>query len=391
MYLCADFLLRTPSPTSFARSLLTYSSVFYTISIQDLRTISVPSAHIRSMVTATGKRRRSKVPTSGSPSRTHGAESIKKTKLENGASIAPVDIARISSEHPEWPVSPSKLASAASFLRRAASASQNNKERILLVPDKDADGLSAGVIVERTLVHLGAQRENICIHHIPGGKSPTAREDLQSYDAQWIIVLDQGSGKGPPIVPGAEDGWIDSETPKERKGERVMSMVIDHHHVSDIDNDAPQGALLVNACQHPPVATSALLTWCICRPLWPNGAGDARLIDYLALIGTCGDLSVNVSWAPPWPDFEPELKRWGKSKIAQVVAMINAPRRTPQHDASASWTALSHSKSPLDILSAETNPSFDRLQEARRLVTVETERCTHTPPKFSKVSRLSEE
>ena len=117
------------------------------------------------------------------------------------------------------------------------------------------------------------------------------------------------------------------------------------------------------------------------------GGGDE--IDYLALIGTCGDLSINVAWDAPWPDFEPELKRWGKSKIGKVVAMINAPRRTPLHDAFVSWKALDVSESPLDVLDAEKNPSYERLNEARRLVASETEKQTHTPPKFSKDSRVA--
>lgn len=56
------------------------------------------------------------------------------------------------------------------------------------------------------------------------------------------------------------------------------------------------------------------------------------------------------------------------------------------HDAIVSWDALDASTNPLDILSASTNPSFDRLNEARQSVRDETERCTHTPPKFSKVN-----
>lgn len=66
-----------------------------------------------------------------------------------------------------------------------------------------------------------------------------------------------------------------------------------------------------------------------------------------------------------------------------------AARRTPLHDAFMSWTALDASESPLDVLDPTKNPSFQRLNEARRLVAAETERQTHTPPKFSKDSRVA--
>jgi hypothetical protein len=291
----------------------------------------------------------------------------------------PVDVARLSSSHPVWPAPASTIAKAATFLQRAASSN----ERILLIPDKDADGLSAGMIVKRTLIHLGTSPDLICEHHIPSGKNPASNSEksvYESYNARWIIVLDQGSPAGPPLVPGAEKGWESDEEGA------VRTMVLDHHFVQDLDTEGPEGSLLLNACKSEPVSTSSLLAWVLCRPFWKD---DASSIDYLAIIGVVGDLSINVEWNEPWPDFSGQVKRWGKSKLSQAVAMLNAPRRTPVHDAVASWKALDASASPLDILSPETNPSFKRLNEARQLVKEETEKCTHTPPKFSKDARVA--
>jgi len=331
-------------------------------------------------MTSTTSRKRSNTPPSSSKSTT-----AKRMKVEPSSSLAPIEVSRTSLEFPEWPARQSDIDKARQFIEKAARAAsdENNKEKILLIPDKDADGLSAGCIVKRALIHLGANPDNILLHHIPAGKAPSADEELESYNARWIIVLDQGSVRGPALVPGGELGW-ESDDKK-----AVRTMVLDHHHVTDLDHDCPTGALLLNASHHKPVCTSALLAWCVCRPFWPDVMGGGEEIDYLALIGTCGDLSINVAWDAPWPDFEPELKRWGKSKIGKVVAMINAPRRTPLHDAFVSWKALDVSQSPLDVLDAEKNPSFERLNEARRLVASETEKQTHTPPKFSKDSRVA--
>jgi hypothetical protein len=301
----------------------------------------------------------------------------KKSKTAVDATdYSPRQVSRLSNEYPIWPAPASTIAKAATFLKKAAKSN----ERILLIPDKDADGLSAGMIVKRTLIHLGAAPDLIVQHHIPAGRNPTSndqRDSLESYQAKWVIVLDQGSPPAPALVSGAELGWESDDA------RAVRTMVLDHHFVTDLETAGPAGCLLLNACKFEPVSTSAVLAWVLCRPLWGQ---DSSRIDYLALIGNSGDLSINHVWDAPWPDFGGAMKKWGKSKLGQAVAMINAPRRTPMHDAIASWDALEASTNPLDILSFDTNPSFARLNEARRLVREETEKCTHTPPRFSKVS-----
>jgi hypothetical protein len=235
----------------------------------------------------------------------------KKTKVP---SAPPTKVARLSSAHPEWPAPEGTIAKAATFIQRAAASN----EVILLVPDKDADGLSAGMIMKRTLIHLGASPDNVVEHHIAAGKNPASdseRNVYERYRARWIIVLDQGSPAGPPLVPGAEKGWQSDEEGA------VRTMVLDHHFVKDLETEGPQGSLLLNACKHEPVSTSSLLAWVLCRPFWKE---DASAIDYLAVIGVVGDLSINQAFEEPWPDFEGLVKGWGKSKLSQAVAMLNA-------------------------------------------------------------------
>lgn len=68
---------------------------------------------------------------------------------------------------------------------------------------------------------------------------------MQSKQAAFIIVVDQGSRPGPPLVPDAE------------------VLIIDHH----LSDEFPEGATVVSACNCPPVATSSLLTFEICKAL----------------------------------------------------------------------------------------------------------------------------
>ncbi|KAE8257283.1 hypothetical protein A4X13_0g2446 [Tilletia indica] len=310
-----------------------------------------------------------------------------------------------------WPAPASALKNAERFILHCAGAGG----KVLLVPDKDADGLSAGVILYRTLRALGLDESLLDVHLMSKGNHPGStfeREAMQSYGAKWIIVLDQGSRDGPALVEGAEHGWeweangASSAAP----ADQVHTMVLDHHFLPDPTKGGPQGALLVNASHSEPVATTALLTWHITRPLLTrskkeSGAGlsDAEagdLIDWLCLIGTMGDLSVSVKWDPPFPDMAAQIKRWSKKKLGTAIALLNAPRRTPTFDTITAWRVLLKADSPAFIAdslspSASKPPNTDvikdlaRLHAARQSVAAETERCTHTPPKFSRDGRIA--
>ncbi|TKY88413.1 hypothetical protein EX895_002765 [Sporisorium graminicola] len=299
-------------------------------------------------------------------------------------SIAPIQVVRLSSTHPEWPAPPSKLQEATEFLQTCAASPPS--ERILLVPDKDADGLCSGVTMYRTLVHaLGIDPSRIDIHLMTKGSNPSAETQricMTEYGAKWIIVLDQGSRNGPPLVPGAEHGWGSAHP------DTVRTMVVDHHWLPE-GNPGPQGCLMLNACHHKPVATASLLTWILCRPLWSDEELAQVQIDYVAVLGTMGDLSVNVDWSAPFPDLTPEVRKWTKKRLGSAIALLNAPRRTPDFDVITAWSALLASTSPLTILDPATNENAARLYEARDAVSLETERCTHTPPKFSKDGRVA--
>lgn len=117
------------------------------------------------------------------------------------------------------------------------------------MPDKDADGLSAGVIIHRTLTDgLGLDASLVDVHLASKGSSvhdETERDAMRAKQAAFVIVVDQGSRPGPPLVPDAE------------------VLVIDHH----LSDGFPEGATVVSACECPPVATASLLTFEICEAL----------------------------------------------------------------------------------------------------------------------------
>ena len=199
---------------------------------------------------------------------------------------------------------------------------------MLIVPDKDADGLDAGVILHKTLVSLGLSPDLIDVHLI--SKNSTIHDEveraaMQGKDPKYIVVLDQGSRAAPPIIDAPD----------------THSLIIDHH----LSDEFPKNAMVlltwppppriviycllilqvVSACHYPPVATSALLTYEICKPLNPDISASCG---YLCAMGTHGDLGNTLKWKPPFPDMTEVFKTHTKKAINEAVSLINARKLT---------------------------------------------------------------
>lgn len=183
---------------------------------------------------------------------------------------------------------------------------------------------------------------------------------MQAKFPKYIIVVDQGSRSAPPVVDSTD----------------TKALIIDHH----LSDDFPRHATVVSACHYPPVATSALLTYEICKPLHPDLVSSCG---FLCAMGTHGDLGNTLKWKPPFPDMSEVFKTHTKKAINDAVALINAPRRTSEFDVISAWQALLEAKGPKDILSNR------RLLDARAEINEEVERQTHTPPKFSKDGKIA--
>ncbi|KAM0426575.1 hypothetical protein ACHAPT_008267 [Fusarium lateritium] len=178
---------------------------------------------------------------------------------------------------------------------------------------------------------------------------------MAAYKPAFIFVLDQGSRQSPPLI----------EAPH-------RAIVIDHHYAEEKDH--PQDALHITACNSPPVATSSLLTYLICRDLHER---VSETCDWLCAMGTHGDLGNAIKWEPPFPDMKATFKMYTKKAINEAVSLINAPRRTASYNVSVAWEALKAASSPKELVKNKD------LLEARAEVNAEVERCTHTAPKFS--------
>jgi single-stranded DNA-specific DHH superfamily exonuclease len=238
------------------------------------------------------------------------------------------------------------------------------KKRTLIVPDKDADGLTSGTILQRTLVFLGLDPDLISAHMLQKGRNihdENERKAMAAHEPAYIFVLDQGSRRSPPVIDAPH-----------------RALVIDHHWA--LDGDFPEDSEHVTACNSPPVATSSLLTYHICSAL---DKAVASTCDWLCVMGTHGDLGNALKWEPPFPDMKATFKAYTKKALNEAVSLINAPRRTSTYDVPAAWEALTAASKPADLLKNV------KLLAARAEVNAEVERCTHTAPKFSGDAKIA--
>ncbi|KAF1809975.1 DHH family protein [Eremomyces bilateralis CBS 781.70] len=247
----------------------------------------------------------------------------------------------------------------------------NSKQNTLLVPDKDADGLTSGAILYTTLVLLGLPQDRISVHLLSKGNNVFSEVELAAvaaYEPSYIFVLDHGSRVGPPLLSRPH-----------------TALVIDHHQTTP--SDFPTGAAYVTACDSPPVATSSLLTYLICEALHSDVESKC---DWLAIIGTHGDLGTNLKWEPPFPNMADPLKRYSKKALNEAVSALNAPRRTAEYDVSSAWDALRQACDTDDpVAGLKKLLQNSRLRAAREEIRLEVERCTHAPPKFGRDGRVA--
>ncbi|GAW10804.1 hypothetical protein ANO14919_001390 [Xylariales sp. No.14919] len=259
-----------------------------------------------------------------------------------------------------WPAPRDQIERARSFIRECVTSNK----RTLIVPDKDADGLTSGAILKKTLILLGLDPGLISAHLVQKGNNihdESERNAMAAHDPAFIFVVDQGASKSPPVIDAPH-----------------RALVIDHHLA--LDDDFPEGSEHVTACNSPPVATSSLLTYHICSSLHEEVAATC---DWLCVMGTHGDLGNALRWEPPFPDMKATFKAYTKKALNEAVSLINAPRRTPMYDVPAAWAVLTAATAPSDLLKDPI------LQATRAEASAEIKRCSHTAPKFSSDAKIA--
>ena len=218
-----------------------------------------------------------------------------------------------------------------------------------MAPDRDVDGLAAGVLTMRAVERLGG----IAIPVLPRKGEhvhvPTMQARLAETAAELLVVLDMGSRAG-PIVRG------------------LPTIVVDHHDAAA----QPDVEVFVSAAGHEPVAPTGLLAWELWRPLV-----DLADLGWLALLATVADLGD----AHPF-GVELAAQRYPKTHVREVVSLLNAARRAARYVPEMALAVLLAAREPADIAKARV-AGVDVLAACRAEVNAEVARVSRVPPKVA--------
>lgn len=242
----------------------------------------------------------------------------------------------------EWPASEAALTAGRALLRSTAGP-------VVVACDHDVDGLASGVLVERALERTGLQVEVVPVTRGAHVHEPGYRAQLARRAAALYVVTDMGS-RAEPIALSAP------------------VLVIDHH-----DADAfPPDAVVVSSARRLPVAPTSYLAYALLEQLVRSDD-----LAWLALLGSAADLGAAASFG-----VLPALRELHRAKdVSESIALLNAARRSAEHDVATALRVLRAASSPRDIATANT-PDVERLRTLRAEVAAEVKRCARVPPRI---------
>lgn len=188
---------------------------------------------------------------------------------------------------------------------------------IAVLCHSDADGLSAGAILTRSLRQAGLDVYVDVTRKGESAWSEGVRARLEALQPAGLIVADLGS-REEPILPD------------------VPTILIDHHRPTG----APPNAVLLTGYELDPVPTSGLLAY------WLTSASDLEWVASISILSDLGDKA-------PFAELEHARKQFGSTRLRDATSLLNAPRRTGSGDAAGALRLLLQSESPSDLLEAE--------------------------------------
>ena len=224
-------------------------------------------------------------------------------------------------------------------------------ERILIFHDSDADGVSAGVVLELALRRLGfSELDRSAPTRERDAWSPENRALISSRNPEALFVLDLGSRD-------------------EVLAENAKCCLIDHHR----PDGTPPGALLITAYAWDPIPNTSLMAYDLCASLV-----DVSDLDWIAGIGVLSDLGERA----PFPLIARLRERYSMADLKEVTTLVNAARRASTYQPEAAARALLTHESARELRHSET-PDVISLRSAREEVRRELAQAKKAAPKFA--------
>ena len=234
----------------------------------------------------------------------------------------------------------------ASFLGRL-----DRNGRTLVFHDSDADGVTAGVVLEAALGRLGfASTVRIAPGRERDAWSTKNRALIAGHAPDALFLLDLGSRDEPLI-------------------DRGEMCLIDHHH----PDGTPPGALLISGFNWRPIPNTSLMVYDLCSPIV-----QVDDLDWIAAVGVLSDLGEKA----PFPLLESVKRKHRMSHLKEVTALVNAARRASDYRPETAARALMSHRSPADLIASEST-DVEWMRGAREEVKSEMAIAKKAAPKFS--------
>lgn len=229
------------------------------------------------------------------------------------------------------------------FLERA-------KGRLVAAHDFDADGVAAGVLLQRLLERLGKPLERWAPGRLRDAWRADNRAEIAATRPDRLFLLDLGC-RDEPVLP------------------KVPTCVVDHHRPEGV----PEGTTLVSGYTWTPPTCTAWMLWDLAAPL-----ADMADLDWIAAVGILSDLGP----AAPAPVLQAARERHGITCLNKVVALLNAIRRCSRPDPERAARALLRHPGPRALLKGE-DEDVQALRTAQEEVRQEINRAKLAAPKFA--------
>ncbi len=224
-------------------------------------------------------------------------------------------------------------------------------QQVVILHDSDADGVTAGVVLQLALSRSGYSKvTRIVPDRERNAWTPANQEKVKAASPDYLFVLDLGS-QSESILSG------------------VRTCFIDHHRPSGV----PAGDTLISAYTWNPIPNTSLIVWELCKDLT-----DVSDLDWIAAIGTMSDLGEKA----PFEMLAIAKNKYTAKYLKEATALINAARRACDYNPELAAKALLTHTSPKDLVNSNTD-SVKQLRQAREEVKAALEEARKAAPVFA--------
>lgn len=224
-------------------------------------------------------------------------------------------------------------------------------QRVVVLHDSDADGVTAGVVLQLALERAGFEKVTLAVPDRDRNAWTSAnRSRVQAASPEHLFVLDLGS-QSEPVIAG------------------VATCFIDHHRPEGV----PPGDTLISAYTWSAIPNTSLIVWELCK-----GIAEVSDLDWIAAIGTISDLGEKA----PFEMLAIAKSKYTAKYLKEASALINAARRASHYAPEVAARALLTHSAPRSLVNSNTR-EVEYLRAARTEVKAALEEAKKAAPIFT--------